>query len=183
MRTTPASSRHRAPAERKFTQCKYTAPAVRADHPFDFSRIPDPAHRKGFCDLHVRFSEEVFGSANRFVSEQDHKTSVPAHRSRDKLIEAIYGRTTTKRRPFRRPHSKSLIDGGQFRRSISGHVIGANTETWDRNGGSADRYRLLGHTNGADSDERRAVVARRSEQRQRRLDADGLGPEFGEGGH
>jgi len=37
----------------------------------------------------VRFSEEVFGSANRFVSENDHKANAPACHSQYKLIEAI----------------------------------------------------------------------------------------------
>jgi len=37
----------------------------------------------------VRFSEQVFGSANRFVSENDHKANAPACHSQYKLIEAI----------------------------------------------------------------------------------------------
>jgi hypothetical protein len=38
----------------------------------------------------VRFSKEVFGSANRFVSENDHKANTPACHSQYKLIEAIW---------------------------------------------------------------------------------------------
>jgi hypothetical protein len=38
----------------------------------------------------VRFSEEVLGSVNRFVSANDHKANAPACHSQYKLIEAIW---------------------------------------------------------------------------------------------
>jgi hypothetical protein len=37
----------------------------------------------------ARFSEQAFGSANRFVSGNDHKANAPACHSQYKLIDAI----------------------------------------------------------------------------------------------
>jgi hypothetical protein len=68
----------------------------------------------------VRFSEEVFGRANRFVSENDNKANAPAWRylaerlgelkGIKKLLLAIYYPNPVNR--FRSPPSESLIDGG-----------------------------------------------------------------------
>jgi hypothetical protein len=92
MRATPASSRHSAPADQKFTQCKYTATAViSAPITHSISRRSEIRRvERAFAICMVRFSEEVFGSANRFVSENDHQANAPARHSHDKLIEAIW---------------------------------------------------------------------------------------------
>jgi len=68
----------------------------------------------------VRFSEEVFGSANRFVSENDNKANAPPMallgktpselKEIKKLLLAIYYPNPVNR--FWSPSSESLIDGG-----------------------------------------------------------------------
>src|SRR5437773_9893549 len=73
IRTTPASSRHRAPAERKFTQCKYTpATVISAPITHSISRRSEIRRvERPFAICMVRFSEQVFGGANSFVSDND----------------------------------------------------------------------------------------------------------------
>src|SRR5207249_10785997 len=90
IRTTPASSRHRAPAERKFTQCKYTpATVISAPITHSISRRSEIRRvERPFAFCRARLSEEVLGSANRFVSKNDDKAKAPARHSQIKLTEA-----------------------------------------------------------------------------------------------
>src|SRR5437867_12700979 len=91
IRTTPASSRHRAPAERKFTQCKYTpATVISAPITHSISRRSEIRRvERAFAICMVRFSEEVFASANRFVSENNNKANAPQCHSQNNLIKQI----------------------------------------------------------------------------------------------
>ena len=68
MRAMPASSRQRAPADRRFTQCRYIAAAV-ITVPIihsTFRRSEVGGVERGFAICIVRFSEQVFRSANPF---------------------------------------------------------------------------------------------------------------------
>jgi hypothetical protein len=93
MRTTPASSRHGVPADRKFTQWRYTAAAV-ISAPMTQLIFRQSQIRRGLegksAIFMARFSEELFGSANCFVSDNDPKANAPARYSRTKLIQAIW---------------------------------------------------------------------------------------------
>src|SRR6266513_1002336 len=103
--------------------------------------------RESFCRLHP---------VGNFPRRHHGRTPSEVEEIKKLLLSIYYPNPVNGFRPLR---SESPIDGGQFRRSISGNVGEANTETWDRNCGSADRYSLLGHTAGADGDECRTVVA------------------------
>ena len=52
----------------------------RADRPFDFSAIPNPTRRTGFCDLHGAILKRTLWERKPIVSENDNRANAPAWR-------------------------------------------------------------------------------------------------------